>query len=847
MEKWYLNLAQKKVFWKTQILLKKIIFLIGKIRYLLRYGFHDEKNNFQSLFGLLTTTKTQLILALVSSLFLQYIDPKLGLVYSYLHINAPDDEMYGALLNSVIAIIGVFIALYYATVSAVGSAIYSRVSNNIRELLARERIGFVYMRFLTYTAFLSLCLIGLRALGFPTIHLAVPLISIFAGIGIIGFIRLGQRAFNFFDPTQLSTTLFERLFKQLDNVKAGGFQWDIPSFQEHSRKLAKSTFESIETLSEFISKEIHLKGKPYTQMVQSTIIFLIHYTRMKITIPSESLWFQRRYKHKNWLLSTDSSVAIASQTGTQLTPEVVNDKEWVEDIVFPIVLDCLRTNLVSKQYSEVIALLGYIEKYINILSEQGDLKQAFNRVTELSDVVNEFLAPSPIKSSTSIKVESLEEMAIIEIQVTMMIQMFLAYMKYVDSIERDGISRKLKKINWKRTVDIYRNGFSSHILPNLEWLSNRIQFEIKIEDKVVTPLWYQVELLALLEANKMEESIIFYITESAQLFSVWIDQTEKLNRPLLTSAIISREWEYWNKVSANFHRFVSSWDKLNEKKYIKDLKWPEINFDIFNLQIQNRKKEILKSMSKLSLDLMRIGKNDNIPDYGGQFFHTTGEGILEAFINNDFELIESLFKPYFYSCLTFFDNQKPEGHSEFNWRDSIKIKIASAPLLDLMDLSGYGHLLSDYHNNPKIGKLILEIWDEYIQKSGIPLSGVIFSSAVVLSEMGAEIAHRSVLRQRWKQSINMIFKNIPRKKIYIPNYYSEILLVQHNSPLVRLFAKDDFKLRDGIDIFINSYFRQKSEFSSINFGRRRSGDVQKALMYEEEIYKKAQRSGKEEE
>ncbi|MCM3575602.1 hypothetical protein M3172_20630 [Mesobacillus subterraneus] len=691
------------------------------------------------------------------------------------------------------------------------------------------------MRFLTYTAFLSLCFIGLRALGLPAIHLAIPIICILAGIGIIGFVRLGQRAFNFFDPTQLSNAIFDNLNKQVDSITAGGFRWDDSSFQEHSRRVSKKSLDTLKTLSSFISREIHLKSEPYVQMVQNTIKFLIKYNTVKSAIPTESLWFEKRYKHKDWLHSSDSTIAMATRTGTQLNPEITHNNHWVEDTIFPIIINCLRTNLAERQLHLVIGLLEYTNVYIITLSKQGDFNQAFNRVAQITEEIIQI--ETIFSEKKLVETERLQLLAIIETQGASMIDIFLAYMEYLDDINREGISSKLKNINWKSNTDIYQSDFYSHILPQLEWLSSRIKFEVAIEGKVITPLWYQTELIAVIEANKMADCANSFVTESLEAFGNWISFIEGFDDRLLTSALISREWEYWNKISANFHRFNIPWKNLINQKSIEGLQWPNLNLESLDTQIQRRKKEILRIMANYSVPLIKEGRSDQIPDYGGQFHHYIAEGILEAIIKDDIELLKALFKPYFYSCLALFEKKLLDYKElkNLNWRDLSNIKIASAPLLDLIDISGYVHLLSEYHNNSRMWIHVNAIWDEYLGTESDLTN--IFVSAVSLSSRALEIPHHSMIRRNWRQWISESFNNIPTSRIYASNPFREEVLIHHPSPLIRLFIKDNYSLTDGIDIFIYSYFRQQPDGAQMDYGRRGSNTIQRKIQLETEFYK----------
>ena len=120
---------------------------------------------------------------------------------------------------------------------------YAKVPNNIRDLFAHERIGNAYMQFLALITSFGVCLLAFHTAGFKPIILAVPLLIVGAGVMIIGFVRLGARAFNLFDPTNLSYSLFEKLGKSHRQMQVGGYQWSNQSFQDHAHKNAQIGIE----------------------------------------------------------------------------------------------------------------------------------------------------------------------------------------------------------------------------------------------------------------------------------------------------------------------------------------------------------------------------------------------------------------------------------------------------------------------------------------------------------------------------------------------------------------------------------------------------------------------------
>ncbi len=236
--RFFLFLAQHRAFWWVRSASLRVRFSIGNKAFRTRFAVKEERSNYRTLRHIFGITENSLLVAIGFAVLLQFLDPILQPYFHMAGIGIPDDGDYVTFLATVSGIGGVFIGLYYAGISTVGSAIYARVPNNVRDLLAQERFGNVYMRFLSFLTFLGLILISLRISGLPRVYLAVPLVTLLAGIGVIAFVKLGQRAFYLFDPTKLSYHIFEQLHHWLEIVKVGGFQWSNESFQNHAQRQA---------------------------------------------------------------------------------------------------------------------------------------------------------------------------------------------------------------------------------------------------------------------------------------------------------------------------------------------------------------------------------------------------------------------------------------------------------------------------------------------------------------------------------------------------------------------------------------------------------------------------------
>ncbi|MBM7624272.1 hypothetical protein [Sporohalobacter salinus] len=839
----FLSLAQKQLFWKLRKIIKKILFWIKKNIFKIRYASIDGKENVNSLYRLLKATIGQIFAAIFAVILLQiinpyfiklcnYLDNKFNLRYYGLDFSFLESSNYIMLFTAIISIGGVLIGLYYASLNMVGSSIYSRVPNNIRDLLAKERMGIVYMNYMSFLTFFSLVIILMRILGYPRIHLAVLIIVPMTGVGLISFVKLGQRAFYLFDPTQLSYSIFQDFRKYTNMVKAGGFQWKDESFQNHAYKQTKDNIYTLKTLADIVSQEDNLNGKSFAELSKSIIRFLNYYQNSKSKIPSKSKWYEQKYKHKDWYLTEDTFTSLANQTATFTKPKISNDKFWIEKEIIPIVFRCIKINLNQGRDEIVLELTNLFKNYLKNLSNHGELRQALNYLNKLSEIILDKIINS--KDEFILKNEDLESITLIEFLSSISIELFLVYKELINKTNKKEISKNLSKLKWKSNKDLYYHDFSSSVLPKLEELKDKINYEINIEDSLMTPLWYQTEVIANIKAEEIVNNINILVKDIIGQYEYWLDRIDMENRPWLTAAILSREREYLYKLLRFFDIFKNTLNNLQKKCRI-DLSWRELEEEDLKEFIEDKRLFVISKMAEHIVLLSSPTRSNDFPDYVGQFLHATAESIINALIEGEIEPIEKLFKPFFYGSINKFDSLKPEELGDGGWRTTNKLKVAVAPLLDLMDISGYGLILSEFHEKDQLWKEIKKVWEEYLETSGESSFSKekIFSSVVQLSENSLELSNRELVRTEWNQKIEKLFSSIPEE--YRGGIPGE-KIVLHESPLVRIFCDGGLgSLYNGIDIFVGMYLSKRDPVSDIDFGWKKD-DLEEKVNKEKESY-----------
>lgn len=549
-------LFQYRIFWKLKALLQKWHFVILREYFVLRSGVCEEVGNTITFWNFVKLTLHELTLSLGAAVAILLLNPyfvRLPAVAQWTAIQAGD---YNAFLAAIAGVGGVFIGLYYAGLTSVGSAIYSRVPNNIRDLLAREKVGNVYMRYLAFVTFLSLSLLGFHVFGLPRLQLAVFILILLSGVGIIAFVKLGQRAFYFFDPTKLAVAIFQDFHFWLQMACAGGYCWDNPSFQHHAHKQARAALSTFETLASISSREPHLNGEPFIGLSKSALCFLIFYQNSKKRIPSNSRWYAQRYTHKDWYRSEETAVSLANQIGTFLRPEVASDRNWLEEPFLKVVFRCVEINLQEKRFSMLMELLAYFDTYLKQLAKDHEIQQALNVVEQLSETVF-----ACIESSRELVLEneSLEDLALVEHLASLPVEILLSYSEDAGNLSLELLSRKLAGVKWESPVGLYEKGFKAYILPELEWLYPRLQFEQAVEKRVISPLWYQRELIIRVIAERFAENIEILINGIMSRYERWLNHLNEVRHPWLAGAVVSRGWEYLHKLDSHFDRLCNAW------------------------------------------------------------------------------------------------------------------------------------------------------------------------------------------------------------------------------------------------------------------------------------------------
>jgi hypothetical protein len=823
-------MGQSRGFWRLRERLRYLQFVVDRSVFGLRRRLADDRRQSSTLFKLSRSTLAQIALSVIIATTLQILGPAFDefLQVSLLQITS---DAYTNLLSSVTATGAVLIGLYYAATTAIAGATYARVPNSVRGLFASDHVGSVYMRFLALLTYTGVVLLALRAAGLPPVRTAIVLLGFGAGVSVIGFVRLGARAFNLFDPTTLLSELVQVVRRSFLQCVAGEFRWNDPSFQNHSSQNAKSAIEIITQLAEITGKEAQLNGEAFVVFCRDLIALLIDYQSFKKKIPLDSRWYPIRYSHPDWYRSDDNSTALAYQTSGRLEPRSVSDFQWIESRIAPIIYTCIRKNFDADRQGVILSLIGYIDAYTQALAAEHEIKGAIDLVEELTDKCEDIIFR---KLEPHLSREPLENLALADAVASLQINIFLSYLRAAIPNDIASIDRAVGQLRWANRTEIYQCQLPQYSLTQLEWLYSRVEFECRSEGRRVSPNWYIGELIRQSAVENSKAAFEATVKSARALFEKWLSIAETNGLVWVRATILAREAEYWQKVEYNFHLLKGRWEALNSVKRIEGLPWAKLELDELTGIIGSRKKQIVAQMAEVSEILSASDRPDSYPDFAGQFLHAVGEQLLSAIIRNDVDTVNAIFPAAFAGALRQFDRlSKAIDFSD--WRGETASKIAVAPILDAMQLSGYCIVFSELYHNPMLSLNISQTWTKYLDQRLAKSKDILpfFAAAISITESAFELAHRSLIRTSWSQAVAHELRKVERRDTVVGqgtlSHRSEVV---HDSPLIRVFARDEMgSFYDGLDVFIERLIRNRPDASKVELSPRRR-DLHEALARE---------------
>ncbi len=818
----YLLLSQYKFFWYIQ---KKQYWLTFNIKKLLFSINQSALNKFETKEAYSTFSKwssISTIIIILLTYILQILNPYIdyciqALLNDYLKpynvvvdFDLITNSEYVTFLSAIAAIGGVFIALYFSSLSAINATLYSTFSNNLRDLLYRDKISNTYIKILSATTFFAFTLIGFFLLGFEKIYISIPILLILIGFSIFSYHGMGNRMHQLFSSDTLSHSIFKNLYKYINYTTKNDIYNQDKSFQKHYFTLASEEIKLLTSLIE-TSLENYKTHNTSFQNITLNIFRLLHYYQTKKRlIPHDSLWYRQQYEHKDlYKMGNFSELNIFLENASIPQGESKSDLFWIEDKLIGYVIRVLINKIKNDEIEDYQNLLSYMLYYLKILVKHGNVKYAIKIIEQLK---------SEIYSNNSI--ENSKLLLLTDYTYSLPVEIILEFIKNINIYSYEYISSIINTNNLSKKLA--KNKFNENLSETLNWLYERLSLEVAAEGREISHKWYQTEIVMI----NLSRIFIENIESISNLMENFFDSNLKEKDIQVYATMLNRKWECINKYIIQFHFVESILKDYLEKRKIDDLEWKEFSIDKFNNINKTLRKKCIVEIGD-TLNLIDEREDNSLPDIKGFFLQITSENLLDLAVEKNYEELTSIYPKFLISSMFKYYDLKPNFDVEkLDFRKENELVRSFLPILNLLEITGLIKIILEFNEKNEVWNLIEESWVKLL-KSEKKFIDIDFIRIVISLSDSPHLGVAPGYDQRfnWNVKIKNLLNSKINKDSFTKNYggispiFHQENVVLHDSVLIREYIGNDSYSDDidGISIFIYSILTKNFKEKNLKF------------------------------
>lgn len=721
-----------------------------------------------------------------------------------------DPRMYGSALSTFTQVAGTFLGLYFAAVSVVVSTVYAKVQGDVRSLMIRDKVSDRYLAVVTMLGAASALLLGAMALGRQPGVLAFIFIILLAVTAVYSFVALGLRIFYFFDPTKLVGYLTADLRMWIKEATPSGRWWQLSSFQAHYQQQAEEVLRTYHNIVYLANREEHLQSRALVDLASNAFSLLRYYARQKLSIPSESQWFRRTFKHPDWLTANDSSTRMALATGTALQPQVIPDLTWLEVEVQRTVAYTLRGLFERKDLMSAYSFAGSAQQTFGYMARQFAVDEALQLFRTLSPLIREQIH--------KVKADIVgQEGEVDELKVALgltdtyglgFINILLGLSERLRTTTGESLAQTVAAVDWEKLESLYGAGLPRSVVEQMEVLRIKLEFETEVEGRIVTPLWYRQQLVASSFVRYIESSVQNLVRDLEHVFAAEVESLVKARRYIFAAQLIERGLEACNKFSFHFEAAKACYESLSSLRKLQDIPWPEIDWEGYDKQIAKVRERLALAFSESLPGLANLPRSHQLPDYFGHAYTVAAEECYYAMANGNEALFSNIYPAFFRACLT--AHERVRTSSDI-FDLSVKMGMSAQFLIELFELSGCAIIFSELDDKP-FWSVARKLWDEYLDRQSDGEAIIDYMLLMVEHKQGQfALFPRDVIQTTWKQDLARRLSERGLLHDPLSGYHDEDedAVSMHPSPIVRAVAPSAWLFAEGVEVFIVVYLMEK--------------------------------------
>jgi len=618
-------------------------------------------------------------------------------------LTEPDGTTYITILTTIAGMTGVFLALYFTTLSMVAISYSEPHQREIRNLVIENAVSRGYVSLLAHLG--AICLFGLAffGLGFPPSLLLMIYILMVAGIVIFSFFLLGRHIFRFLDPMNLVGTPAKNFLKSLRNATILGRLWKQPSFQHHFQKQASHELYRLECINEFVLSR-SARSEIVKDLCINSLNILSRYVTDASKIPSLSKWFPRKRVFQKWGFTSSIQIDITMRTGTTPQPEERPDYLFVCKAITRMVQRSLEYLLKAGDYSEASAILIGIFHTMGHLGENLAIDEAHHLLIKVRDILfSDNNGMSVVETN-----DQSEAMSMTNAYGACILNLVISASQNMERRSVDDILSSFDDLRTRSTKQLLKRKHPREVLRHLEEFHQNLVFERKTEGNICSVDWFLREHFARRYADfiwHLSEQLVQCVTD------LCIQPVEKLinkNALWATAELLRSNIETTKKMAFRINALSELHHNLATNQVNKE-DWINAEFVKLEQKLQIVELELMGNVANIAHKLTSDTDVGEAPDYAGIFRAYLGDVLVSRMEKQDLNEFENLFKGIFKTTFEIASRHIRAKDEHFS---KPHMKIAFDTIIDLLDLSGLALLFSELQGSG-FYEIVKKEWDAY--------------------------------------------------------------------------------------------------------------------------------------
>lgn len=441
------NLQKQKLYWKTRRWLNNgPVFVFWKRLFGFLYWFGDGKKSLRLLRGNVGSVVEGLLCAIIAVFVFEYLNhiaPALE-VAKVLRIDSLpnlDRQAIDSLLTTVASISGVFLALYFASISSVAGNLLMSAPDQVRELYLEEKEGAQYIRTLVLTGVISVFYLVFKSVGYEVSLYSLIFLLLLTIYNVAVFRRLGMQLFSL-RSSEGAANITGEISKSIRGATKFWKNKNKPALQNHFSTRVSFYLDTFRQLIDFGSAKDLFSLEQMRQFARYAGGLLVFYPEQKRKILTKSLWFKTKRQHKKWILTDSTEIGLALHSGTGLSPTEIRDHIWFERAVATI-LKVLQEHFLARKDADsiVVGTEIYVQIFEHGLANNLSIEEAILLIEQLKGVQENVYKSGLSKKELTMIVDSDGRVAIGSL---------LGFVRYIDMLKPEKVEEifSKEKIGW---------------------------------------------------------------------------------------------------------------------------------------------------------------------------------------------------------------------------------------------------------------------------------------------------------------------------------------------------------------------------------------------------------------